>query len=273
MSLAIVLVLFVISTDTRIHCLMVWETAIRIKGRMKEMLSSPTMHSIISLILAIYGYQYAPENSPLRNEKKQSLREKSKESWTSITAAGAVKRAECRSRILNLYEYTRGSGMLQGVILARCAYLGDQGSGTDVDESSSVIRQGQGDQGSLLRLEFVVKLLRVANCGTIAALSPFHASTMGPGTSSVRFFSCPYCAAKNGQCLSLFLADLPPLETRMLVGGFTFSPAMQIKIKSLRFPLDYLLQGKGCDSHLMARVPERAHGYQSLGGSGLTSKW
>lgn len=48
--------------------------------------------------------------------------------------------------------------MLQGVILARCAYLGDQGSGTDVDESSSVIGQGQGDQGSPLRLEFVVKL-------------------------------------------------------------------------------------------------------------------
>ncbi len=54
----------------------------------------------------------------------------------------------------------------------------------------------------------------------------------------------------------------------MLVVGFAFSPAMQIKIKNLRFPLNYLLQGKGCDSHLMAHVPERAHGYQSLGGSG-----
>ncbi|KAK0243490.1 hypothetical protein EDD85DRAFT_786389 [Armillaria nabsnona] len=42
---------------------------------------------------------------------------------------------------------------------------------------------------------------------------------------------------------------------------------MQIKIKNLRFPLNYLLQGKGYDNHLMARVPERAHGYQSLGGS------
>ncbi|KAK0491677.1 hypothetical protein IW261DRAFT_103276 [Armillaria novae-zelandiae] len=65
---------------------------------------------------------------------------------------------------------------------------------------------------------------------------------------------------REGWSMPFPLACWPP--PRNSNAGWRFT--MQIKIKSLRFPLGYLLRGKGCDSHLMARVPEGAHGYQSL---------